>query len=92
MIKEAGIYNDISQAYAALDTSKAVGVMGDKRVYDYIIILRAIVSRDFMTAHVYHFKPEFLDKVSSRIINETQNVCRVVYDISTKPPATIELQ
>ncbi|KAH7146346.1 GMP synthase [Dactylonectria macrodidyma] len=92
MIKEAGIYNDISQAYAALDTSRAVGVMGDKRVYQYIIILRAIVTRDFMTAHVYHFEPSFLDKVSSRIVNEVDGVCRVVFDITTKPPGTVELQ
>ncbi|CAM1505814.1 Fc.00g114510.m01.CDS01 [Cosmosporella sp. VM-42] len=92
MIKEAGIYNDISQAYAALDTSRAVGVMGDKRVYQYIIILRAIITRDFMTAHVYHFEPAFLDKVSSRIVNEVDGVCRVVFDITTKPPGTVELQ
>ncbi|KAH7134646.1 GMP synthase [Dactylonectria estremocensis] len=92
MIKEAGIYNDISQAYAALDTSRAVGVMGDKRVYQYIIILRAIITRDFMTAHVYHFEPSFLDKVSSRIVNEVDGVCRVVFDITTKPPGTVELQ
>ncbi|KAI8627138.1 GMP synthase [Xylariaceae sp. FL1651] len=92
MIKEEGLYNDISQAYAALDTSRAVGVMGDKRVYQYIIILRAIVTQDFMTAHVFHFKPEFLDKVSSRIVNEVDGVCRVVYDITSKPPGTVELQ
>lgn len=92
MIREAGLYDDISQAFAALDPSKAVGVMGDKRVYQYIIILRAVQTTDFMTAKAYPFPFEFLDKVSTRIINEVDGVCRVVYDCSSKPPGTIELE
>lgn len=92
MIREAGLYDQISQAFAALDPSKAVGVMGDKRVYQFIIILRAVQTTDFMTARAFPFPFEFLDKVSTRIINEVDGVCRVVYDCSSKPPGTIELE
>ena len=92
MIKEADLYDQISQAFAALDPSRAVGVMGDNRVYQYIIILRAVQTTDFMTAKAFPFPFEFLDKVSTRIINEVDGVCRVVYDCSSKPPGTIELE
>lgn len=92
MIKEAGIYNNISQAYAALDTSRAVGVMGDKREYGYIVILRAVVTTDFMTATVYHMEPELLDRISTRIVNEVDGVTCVTYNITSKPPGTIEMQ
>jgi GMP synthase (glutamine-hydrolysing) len=70
MIREAGLYDKISQAYAALDPSKAVGVMGDKRVYAEIIILRAVETTDFMTARAFPFDNEFLSKCATRIINE----------------------
>ncbi|PHH65603.1 hypothetical protein CDD81_2038 [Ophiocordyceps australis] len=92
MIKEANIYNKISQAYAALDTNKAVGVMGDKRQEGYIIILRAVVTTDFMTAEAYHFDMDFLMKVSRRIVNEVDGVSCVTYNTTSKPPATIEMQ
>ncbi|KJZ76819.1 GMP synthase [Hirsutella minnesotensis 3608] len=92
MIKEAGIYNKISQAYAALDTNRAIGVMGDKRQEGYIIILRAVVTTDFMTAEAYHFDMDFLMKVSTRIVNEVDGVSCVTYNTTSKPPATIEMQ
>lgn len=89
-IRKAGIYDKISQAYACLLPVRAVGVMGDKRTYEQVIALRAVETTDFMTADWYAFETSFLKKVSSRIINEVKGVNRVVYDISTKPPATIE--
>ncbi|KAL4958413.1 GMP synthase [Aspergillus filifer] len=92
MIREAGIYDEIGQAYAALDPSRAVGVMGDKRVYANIILLRAISTKDFMTATPYPFTYEFLSKVSTRIVNEVEGVCRVCYDYTSKPPGTIEME
>ncbi|TPR08440.1 putative integral membrane protein [Aspergillus niger] len=92
MIREAGLYDQIAQAYAALDPSKAVGVMGDKRVYAEIIILRAVETTDFMTARAFPFDNEFLSQCSTRIINEVHGVSRVLYDISSKPPATIEME
>ncbi|KAJ5338386.1 NAD/GMP synthase [Penicillium brevicompactum] len=92
MIREAGLYNEIGQAYAALDPSRAVGVMGDKRVYANIILLRAISTKDFMTATPYPFPYEFLTKVSTRIVNEVEGVCRVAYDFTSKPPGTIEME
>ncbi|KAL6702331.1 class I glutamine amidotransferase-like protein [Trichoderma pleuroticola] len=92
MIKEAGIYNEISQAYAGLDTSKAVGVMGDTRVYGYIIILRAVTTSDFMSAEPYEFPFALLMAMARRIVNEVDGVSRVTYDLSSKPPGTIELE
>ena len=90
-IKQAGLYRKISQAYAALLPCKTVGVMGDKRTYEQIISLRAVVTQDFMTATAFHFPWEVLEKVSTRIINEVRGVNRVLYDVSSKPPGTIEL-
>ena len=84
------LYNKISQAYAAFLPVKSVGVVGDARRYEYVIALRAVVTLDFMTANVFPFKQEFLNHVSTRIMNEIDKVSRVVYDISSKPPATIE--
>ena len=84
------LYNKISQAYAAFLPVKSVGVVGDARRYEYVIALRAVVTLDFMTANVFPFKQEFLNYVSTRIMNEIDKVSRVVYDISSKPPATIE--
>ncbi|MEK7615806.1 MAG: glutamine-hydrolyzing GMP synthase [Patescibacteria group bacterium] len=89
-IKKEGHYRNISQALAALDTSRAVGVKGDEREYGYMILLRAITTPDFMTADWYQFPHEFLSHVSNRIVNEVTGVTRVLYDITQKPPATIE--
>ncbi|KAL8941546.1 MAG: hypothetical protein Q9216_002178 [Gyalolechia sp. 2 TL-2023] len=90
-IIRAGLYRDISQAFAALLPVKAVGVMGDKRVHEQVIALRAVETTDFMTADWYPFDGHFLKRVSSRIVNEVGGVCRVVYDITSKPPGTIEM-
>ncbi|KAH8898163.1 GMP synthase [Thozetella sp. PMI_491] len=92
MIKEAGIYNEMSQAYAGLDTNKAVGVMGDTRVYGYIVILRAVTTSDFMSAEPYEFSFDLLKAMARRIVNEVDGVSRVTYDLSSKPPGTIELE
>jgi GMP synthase (glutamine-hydrolysing) len=89
-IKAAGLYREISQAYAALLPVKAVGVMGDQRTYEQVIALRAVQTTDFMTADWYPMPYDVLKRVSSRIINEVDGVNRCVYDISSKPPATIE--
>lgn len=86
MIKEAGIYNEIAQAYAGLDTNRAVGVQGDDRVYGYIVILRAVASVNFMTAEPYEFTFDFLKQAARRIVNEVVGVSRVTYDITSKPP------
>ena len=92
MIREAGLYDKIGQAFAALDPSRAVGVMGDKRTYENIVLLRAVETTDFMTANPYPFEHDFLTRVSTRIINEVCGVCRVAYDYTSKPPGTIELE
>lgn len=91
-IKKAGIYDKISQAYAALLPVKAVGVMGDKRVHQQVIALRAVETTDFMTANAYRFDWEFIERVGTRICNEVDGVCRVFYDITSKPPGTIEME
>ncbi|KAL8691161.1 MAG: hypothetical protein Q9218_003558 [Villophora microphyllina] len=88
----AGLYRKISQAFAALLPVKAVGVMGDKRVHEQVIALRAVETTDFMTADWYPFDGGFLKRVSSRIVNEVNGVCRVVYDVTSKPPGTIEME
>ncbi len=89
-IEAAGIYDDIWQAFAVLLPVRSVGVMGDTRTYENVVALRAVTSRDGMTADWYPFEPDFLGRVSTRIINEVAGVNRVTYDISSKPPATIE--
>lgn len=89
-IRAAGVYDQIWQAYAALLPVRSVGVMGDQRTYDYAIALRAVSSRDGMTADWCRLPDTLLARTSSRIINEVRGVNRVVYDISSKPPATIE--
>ncbi|RKF56119.1 GMP synthase [Golovinomyces cichoracearum] len=91
-IRKAGLYDQISQAYAALLPVKAVGVMGDKRVHQQVISLRAVQTTDYMTANNFRFDWEFLEKVSTRICNEVDGVCRVVYDMTSKPPGTIEME
>lgn len=89
-IKNAGIYNEIWQAFAVLLPVQSVGVMGDARTYEFVLALRAVTSVDGMTADWYNFEHEFLSDVSNKIINKVRGVNRVVYDISSKPPATIE--
>ncbi|PVV05052.1 hypothetical protein BB560_000431 [Smittium megazygosporum] len=89
-IKKAGLYKKISQAYAALLPVRSVGVMGDMRTYEQVIALRAVETTDFMTADWFEFPPTILKRISNRIINEVRGVNRVVYDISSKPPSTIE--
>ncbi len=89
-IKNAGIYNEIWQAFAVLLPVQSVGVMGDARTYEFVLALRAVTSVDGMTADWYNFEHDFLSDVSNKIINKVRGVNRVVYDISSKPPATIE--
>lgn len=89
-IREEGLYDQIWQAFAVFLPIKSVGVQGDGRTHDHVIALRAVTSSDGMTADWYPFESQFLAKVSSRICNEIRGVNRVVYDISSKPPATIE--
>lgn len=84
------LYDEVSQAFVVFLPIRSVGVMGDSRKYDYVVSLRAVVTLDFMTAHWAHLPYKFLEKVSSRIINEVDGISRVTYDISSKPPATIE--
>ena len=84
------LYDEVSQAFAVFLPVKSVGVMGDGRRYDYVIALRAVETIDFMTARWAHLPYDFLDHVSRRIINEIDGISRVTYDISGKPPATIE--
>ncbi|KAI9728578.1 MAG: GMP synthase (glutamine-hydrolyzing) [Cirrosporium novae-zelandiae] len=91
-IREAGLYRKISQAYAAVMSDRAVGVMGDKRVYGYIVVLRAVVTTDFMTADSFEFEESFLKRVKNRLTNEVEGVARVFHDITSKPPGTIEME
>ena len=91
-LKEHGIYNKIWQAYAALLPVKTVGVMGDNRTYEYLCLLRAITSEDGMTADFFKFKKSFLQMISNKIVNSIRGINRVVYDITSKPPSTIELE
>ena len=86
------LYNKIWQAYAALLPIKTVGVMGDSRTYEYTCLLRAVTSEDGMTADYFNFPQSFLDKISNKIINNVKGINRVVYDITSKPPSTIELE
>ena len=89
-LRNADLYNQVSQAFAVFLPVKSVGVVGDARRYEYVIALRAVETIDFMTARSARLPYEFLERVSSRIINEISGISRVTYDISSKPPATIE--
>ncbi|MCP4954990.1 MAG: glutamine-hydrolyzing GMP synthase [Photobacterium aquimaris] len=89
-LHNADLYNKVSQAFTVFLPVRSVGVMGDGRKYDWVVSLRAVETIDFMTAHWAHLPYDFLGKVSNRIINEVNGISRVVYDISGKPPATIE--
>ena len=91
-LKEYKLYDKIWQAYAALLPVKTVGVMGDNRTYENICLLRAITSEDGMTADFYNFKKNFMQAISNKIINNVKGINRVVYDITSKPPSTIELE
>ena len=89
-IRRAGLYDDIWQAFAVLLPVRTVGVMGDERTYDYICALRAVTSTDGMTADYYPFDMKFIGNVANRIVNEVKGINRVVYDVTSKPPGTIE--
>ena len=89
-IKAAGLYRQTSQVFAVLLPIQSVGVMGDARTYQDTVAVRSVSTEDFMTADWSHLPYEVLAKISTRIINEVPGVNRVVYDISSKPPATIE--
>ncbi|MBM2826696.1 MAG: synthase [Dehalococcoidia bacterium] len=89
-IRQAGLYNDLAQCFAVLTSDRSVGVMGDFRTYGHVIALRAITSEDFMTADWARLPYDLLARISNRIVNEVPGVNRVVYDISSKPPATVE--
>ena len=91
-LKDYGLYNKIWQAYAALLPVKTVGVMGDNRTYEYLCLLRAITSEDGMTADFYEFKKPFIQMISNKIVNSIRGINRVVYDVTSKPPSTIELE
>ena len=89
-IRKAGLYDEIWQAFAVLLPVRTVGVMGDERTYDHVLALRAVTSTDGMTADYYPYSHEFLGACATRIINEVRGVNRVVYDVTSKPPGTIE--
>jgi GMP synthase (glutamine-hydrolysing) len=89
-IRQAGLYDRIWQAFAVLLPVKSVGVMGDDRTYEYVCALRAVTSSDGMTADSYPFEHGFLARVATRIVNEVKGINRVVYDVTSKPPGTIE--
>ena len=91
-LKDNNLYDKIWQAYAALLPVKTVGVMGDNRTYEYLCLLRAITSEDGMTADFFQFNKSFMQSISNQIVNNIRGINRVVYDITSKPPSTIELE
>jgi GMP synthase (glutamine-hydrolysing) len=89
-LREAGWYEKVSQAFTVLLPVRSVGVMGDFRTYDQAVALRAVETHDFMTADWSHLPHELLGRIANRIVNEVRGINRVVYDVTSKPPATIE--
>ena len=89
-IRRAGLYRETSQAFAVLLPVRSVGVMGDERTYENVCAVRAVTTTDFMTADWFRMPYDVLDRISRRIVNEVRGINRVVYDISSKPPSTIE--
>ena len=91
-IAKAGLDRQVNQYFTVLTGVHSVGVMGDERTYDYAIALRAVETQDFMTADFSRLPWELLDTVSRRIVNEVKGVNRILYDVTSKPPATVELE
>ena len=91
-LRDKKLYDRIWQAYAALLPVKTVGVMGDNRTYEYMCLLRAVTSDDGMTADFYQFNKLYFQEISNKIVNNIKGINRVVYDITSKPPSTIELE
>jgi len=89
-IRRAGLYDEISQALCVLLPVRSVGVMGDQRTYDEVLAIRAVTTEDFMTADWFRFPPDLLDHIAGRVVNEVPGINRVVYDVTSKPPGTIE--
>ncbi len=89
-IKQAGLWRNLWQAFAVLPSVRTVGVMGDRRTYSYPVVLRAVTSDDAMTADWARLPYQLLERISNRVINEVKGVNRVLYDVSSKPPSTIE--
>lgn len=89
-LRAAGLYRETAQALAVLTSERTVGVLGDARTYEDVLALRAVDTSDWMTADWTRFPHDFLATVSSRIVNEVPGISRVVYDITSKPPATVE--
>ena len=90
LLHEEGLYDEIWQAFAILIPVQTVGVMGDQRTYENLLGLRAVTSTDGMTADWYHMPPEVLSKISNKIVNSVKGINRVAYDVTSKPPGTIE--